>query len=299
MQRIAGELQVATGVLRLPGSNPEILDICMAPGGYSAAALQHSPSAHVCGISLPETLGGHPMLIPHGIEDQRVELKFADITMLAAEFGVENIPKAHPDLKEFSMERPWMEKSFDLVFCDGQVLRTHEVADYRQQREAGRLACSQLVLAMQRIKPGGTLVMLLHRVEMWQTIKLLRIFDKISHLRLFKPKKAHNTRSSFYLVADNVQPHREEAVAAIDEWKTAWKEATFSLPVQNEKRDEEKVPNSHPLDKEAEDLIASFGERLIKLGEPVWLIQKDALKEAPWFNKDTGVADASTSQDRA
>lgn len=299
MQRIGDELQATTGILRLRGGNPQIFDICMAPGGYSAAALKHSPSAHVCGISLPMALGGHPMLIPYGSEDQRVEVKFADITMLAAEFGVTEIPKEHPDFSNFSPERPWATTPFDLVFCDGQVLRTQEVASYRQQREAGRLACSQLILAMQRIKPGGTLIMLLHRVEMWQTIKLLSIFDKISDLHLFKPREAHNTRSSFYLVAKNVQPHSEEAIAAVEGWKATWKEATFSVPGPNEKVREEEAPDSQVLHAETKNLIAKFGERLIELGEPVWLIQKEALKAAPWFKvKGTGIAGASTEHGR-
>ncbi len=36
------------------------------------------------------------------------------------------IPASHPDAGSFSSDRPFLDQQFDLVFCDGQVLRTHE-----------------------------------------------------------------------------------------------------------------------------------------------------------------------------
>lgn len=267
------------------GPDPECLDICMAPGGYSSSVLQYSPHSHVSGITLPHVAGGHQLLIPYGHQDPRVDVHFADITMLAAEYGVADIPDGHPDISNFSNERPWASKSFDLVFCDGQVLRTHapHIASYREKCEAGRLTCSQLILAMQRIKAGGTLIILLHKVEMWDTVRLLSIFDKISQIELFKPVKSHQIRSSVYLIAKNVQSHQPEAAAAIDEWKAAWKNATFPSCANEEDGDqpdllETRVPNDEVL-----NLLASFGERLIELGEPIWRIQIDALKRASWL----------------
>ena len=287
MRRIGDEIQAVTGALSLSGSNAEVLDICMAPGGYSASALKYSPHTHISGITLPRFLGGHPVLIPYGRKDPRVDVRFVDVTMLATEYGVENIPEDHPDILSFSRERPWAKKSFDLVFCDGQVLRAHtpKTASYREQREAGRLTCSQLILAMQRIKPGGTFIMLLHRVETWRTIKLLSTFDKISEIKLFKPTTCHRTRSSFYLIAKNVQPNQPEALVAIDEWKESWKNATFSLSTDEWNQDRPDLVEAHVLNEEVSSLLTSFGERLIELGEPVWQIQKTALNEAPWFKR--------------
>ncbi len=287
MRRIGDEIQTATGALNLPGPNAEVLDICMAPGGYSASALKHSPHAHVSGITLPNFLGGHPVLIPYGHRDPRVDVQFADITMLAAEYGADDIPENHPDILNFSRKRPWATQSFDLVFCDGQVLRTHtpKIASYRQQDEASRLTCSQLILAMQRIKPGGTFIMLLHKVEMWRTIKLLSIFDKISEVELFKPITGHRTRGSFYLIAKKVQPNQPEALVAIDEWKESWKNATFPLSTDDWNQDQPDFVETHVLNEEVSSLLMSFGERLIELGEPVWKIQKNALKGAPWLKR--------------
>ena len=297
MQRIGDEMQEATGVMNLPLSHAHVLDICMAPGGYSASALKHSPHAQVKGITLNASLGGHQMLIPFGRRDPRVQVLFADLTMFAAEFGVADIPTIHPDNSNFSFDRPWADTSFDLIFCDGQVLRTHApyLASYREECEATRLTCSQLILGMQRIKPGGAFIMLLHKVETWRVVKLLSIFDKISEIALFKPMTCHQTRGSFYLIAKNVQPRAPEAIAAIDEWKVAWNKATFR------QSEAEAFPNlqgsvdKDAVDEEVRSVLKSFGERLLLLGEPVWRTQKDALKNAPWFKNKTAtpVGDSS------
>ena len=65
-------------------------------------------------------------------------------------------------------------------------------AQYREKSEASRLLTSQLVLALQRISMGGTIVILLHKVDAWDTVALRYTFSKSSSLRLFKPKKKHS-----------------------------------------------------------------------------------------------------------
>jgi hypothetical protein len=54
-------------------------------------------------------------------------------------------------------------------------------------------------------------VILLHNIEAWNTCTLLKAFDSFSSIVLFKPEKKYATRSSFYLVAKNVQPESEPA----------------------------------------------------------------------------------------
>lgn len=281
MQRIGEEIQEATGALSLPKSGAEILDICMAPGGYSASALKHSPHAHVSGLSLPNTVGGHQLLIPFGRRDPRIEIQFIDITMLAAEYGLSELPIDRQGILQLTLKRPWPTKLYDLVFCDGQVLRTHQPhrESRREQSEAARLTCSQLILALQRIKPGGTLIMLLHKVEAWRTMKLLCSFDRFSQIELFKPLAAHRKRSSFYLIAKNVQPRQPAAVGAVNEWKTIWKNATFKILSDPDIADRTDGSEEHERAEEVPEILASFGERWIKLGEPIWRIQRDALKK--------------------
>ena len=48
--------------------------------------------------------------------------------MLATEHGVDmnNIPIEHPDAAKFKPLRLYEDKQYDLVLCDGQVLRTQK-----------------------------------------------------------------------------------------------------------------------------------------------------------------------------
>jgi hypothetical protein len=135
MRTIGLELHDATSALTIRGngnSRPAILDLCMAPGGFSSVALYLNPSAHVRGVSLPPSQGGHEMLLNGNWSttdpDASVYISFRDITLLADEMGTpaSSIPASHPDAASFSSDRPFLEQKFDLVFCDGQVLRTHE-----------------------------------------------------------------------------------------------------------------------------------------------------------------------------
>jgi hypothetical protein len=147
--------------------------------------------------------------------------------MLAAEMGVTDTPVDHPDVENFMPPTFSSDDSFDLILCDGQVLRTHTRASYREAREARRLAASQLVLGLERVTPGGTMIVLLHRVELWSTVSLLHKFSKFSSLMLFKPTAGLAKRSSFDMVATKIDPQHPEAELAIEKWKKIWTTATF------------------------------------------------------------------------
>ena len=67
MQRIGNEMHEITGVMSLVDTR-NILDLCMAPGGYSASALKFNPQASVSGATLPEEHGGHKLFVRDGLE---------------------------------------------------------------------------------------------------------------------------------------------------------------------------------------------------------------------------------------
>lgn len=291
MCNIGDEMEEKSGgALSLPRSNARVLDLCMAPGNYTASTLRYSPYAVVRALTLPLHLGGHPVASRYSRQRHpSVRVWYGDITMLHIEFGVTEVPQDHPDFSNFSDKRLWHGKRFDLVFCDGQALRTHEphIADYRRKVEAARLAVSQLILAMQRIESGGTLIMLLHNVQSYKTIKILSIFDKVAEIRLFKPVSGHKKRGSFYLIAKNVQPGHPEAVAAVNGWKKIWKDLTFPILGPDGHPEPLKVTDESELEMELSKLLDNFGERIIELGEPIWQIQKEALATANWRIPDT------------
>lgn len=250
-----------------------ILDLCMAPGGFTASVLKRARDAKVCGISLPVSQGGHMIMVPDWQKDRRIQVHFLDITMLAAEMDMISIPAKHPDAANFLFDRPFCGETFDLVFCDGQVLRTHTRPEYREGREASRLLTSQLVLALQRVKKNGKVVILLHKLDAWDTVLLLYTFSKFSSLQLFKPMKKHAMRSSFYVVAERIQTESAHFRAAVANWKEEWCTATFGNDVEYQK-------SRRRCDGAVDDVLLNFGAELIQLGQSVWKIQSDALRRA-------------------
>ena len=260
------------------GSAVSALNLCMAPGGYTWYFLQRNPKAEACGITLPPDEGGHPMYLPYGKQDERVDVKFMDITMLASEFGISitQVPPQHPEAAKFSADRPFLGKEFDILICDGQVLRVHQHLRSRT-REVTRLLVAQLILGLQRIKTGGTFIILLHKVDTWDSLSLLKTFDTFSTVELFKPRKIHSARSSFYLVAKKVQPNSDEAKKAVDNWKAQWLRTTFAGD------DCTGLDLEEPTAEEVQRTLETYGQRLRELGKPLWSIQLEAMKKSPFM----------------
>ena len=272
MRRIGAELQKFTQALSIESHDPCIMDLCMAPGGYTASALEVNPSATVFGVTFPAAAGGHPLQLKR---NPNVHVRFTDITMEAAEIGITDVPYEHPDRGNFRTVPLLATKSkFDLVFCDGQVLRNHAIHRHpdRERHEATRLITTQMIIAVRHVKQGGTMIVLLHKVEAWQTVKLLRAFDKFSDIRLFKPTVGHASRSSFYLVAQNIRPGHASALTAKNDWLQMWKDATFHQKSM-----------AHPDEQEFLEILESFGQKLIGLAEPIWTTQRNGIENSRWY----------------
>ncbi|MCJ1240832.1 hypothetical protein MMC14_008836 [Varicellaria rhodocarpa] len=275
MCKIGDEMQIATKVFSPPSQvshqKINVLDLCMAPGGYSASALKYNPGSVVRGITLPEDQGGHRMLVkaPPGC---RMHVKDLDITMLATEFGVTDIPPNHPEGDKFSTTRLFAQENFDLVFCGGQVLRNHPKPKHCEPREHTRLIVSQLIFALQRIKTGGRLVVLLHKADAWSSIQLILQIDRFASVLLFKPRAAHKVRSSFYLIATEVRPESDTAKKAVKKWKEIWWRATFGGE-EGTGEAESSEPGF------VKNVLDEFGKWLIDYARPVWQLQVEALRE--------------------
>lgn len=278
MSQIGDELHEVTSALPSTSPftmDPAILDLCMAPGGFTDSVFKRNCYAKVCGISLSVSRGGHEMILPNWQSDPRIRVRFLDITMLAAEMDVTSVPAEHPDATNFVFDRPFYGEAFDLVFCDGQVLRTHSRAEYREKREAWRLLTSQLVLALQRVKQDGKIVILLHKLEAWDTVLLLYTLRKFSSLQLFKPQRKHAIRSSFYVVAEQIQTQSPWFQASVTTWKEEWCIATFGS-------DTEYRDNRSRFYGIVDQVLSDFGRELLELGKPIWEVQSAALRKAPF-----------------
>jgi hypothetical protein len=271
-KQIAAEMQTKTSAMT-PGDlgvQPfQALDLCMAPGGFTWGTMEYNRDVIAYGITLSPDTGGYKNWFT--LPSDRV--KFIDITMLATEFGIGTIPTSHPDHSLFLAERPFVDQHFQLIFCGGAVLRGHERSKHRQEFERSRLTTSQLILAMRRIIPGGTMVVLLRRPDAWTVAHLLHQFNSFANIKLFKPYKKHAVRSTFYLVAKNVQPEADSAKAALEEWKKSWSRATFGGDEGTGEKDPE-------MDVEGvRKILDDFGPKLIELATPVWKIQASALEK--------------------
>ncbi|KAH7187610.1 hypothetical protein DER44DRAFT_816495 [Fusarium oxysporum] len=272
MQKIGEEIHNTTMGLATRTSPGTILDMCVAPGGFLATAKRLNPGAEVMGFSLPPSDGGYSVLLP---EDKESSVRFLDITMLAADMGVTTLPEDHQDIGKF-LHRQFKETQlFELVICDGQVLRTHTREPYREPREPTRLKTVQLALGLEHLKPGGTMLVLFHKLG-----------SKFSSVRLFKPRVGHATRSSFYMVASNVQSQHPNARLAVKKWKEVWRAATFGS-------EEDFIEAFCDAGPSAEKLLEEFGSELVSHGREIWPVQAQALARASfikgeWTSASTG-----------
>ena len=156
----------------------------------------------------------------------------------------------------------------------------------RERSEASRLLNTQLVLALQRIRSGGTIVMLLHKADAWPCVLLMHTFSTFADdVELFKLRTAHKMRSSFYMVAKGVRPGRETALEAVRRWKMKWSMATFGVP-----DDGDGGPGEEELDvlesggeERVKAVLQEFGPALVRMVGPIFAIQAEALKTAPWM----------------
>lgn len=285
MRNIGHEMQNATAVFTLGADRPQILDTCAAPGGFLRAVLDVNQSADIYAITLPVHLGGHPLLLHIAKSNaflQTLQIQYLDITTLGVECGLKD-----EELKPgMSADRPYHDIQCDLVFCDGQLLRTNE-----QHRDIGlekyaaaRLKLSQLIFAMNRLREEGTMVVLLHKPETEPNLRLLATFSAFSNLKVFKPHKIHATRSSFYMIASNVQSKSAAAQAVVEQWMYQWRQMTL----ESEGGVDEMGPQSGSFGADLHDVLEQFGSEFIELVEPVWEIQSKAIQKSDWFRAGVG-----------
>jgi len=285
-QNIGKELQASSKAFTVPElgqGHPRVLDIGTAPGGFLYTAMRCNPQASAVAYSLPVQDGGYEVLFPG---TPNVEIKYIDVTMLAEDMGVGEIPAHHPDCANF-LPKEFIEDSvFDVVVCGAGALRTHNRAAYREHRESTRLTATQLVLGLEHVIPGGTMVVLLHKPERINTAEILHLFSHFSTVMLFKPMQSHATRSSFYMVASNIQSKHPKAIEAVEGWKRAWKVATFGS-------DEDRAMEAQRESSTVIQLLDVFGPDLIGMARNIWKIQVRALRKAPFIAGPSRIARSS------
>ncbi|RKK95395.1 hypothetical protein BFJ71_g8418 [Fusarium oxysporum] len=280
MKTIAKDLDKATSALNLSRvEQPALLDMCVAPGGFVDVALTKTPGSHIRAMSLPVEQGGHDVKML----DAQVNVEFRDITTLAVDMGVtkDDVPLNFPGPYDFLFEKVLGDnEKFDLVFCDGHVLRTHPRAEWREPREATRLTLTQTALGLEHLNNCGTMVILMHKLDSWRSFDLIHQFSKMATVKLYKHYRHHKIRSSFYLVAKNIQVDSAFAKEMVAMWKQRYKIATFG--------NDEEYAEMHRVTRETALVeLEKFGEKYVAMGKKIWKTQADGLENAPFFKKHT------------
>lgn len=244
------------------------------PGGFSDYVLRRNPEAQGVGISLEQENGGHGLAIPFP-QRARFEIHWIDLTYLAI---CSPQSRRLPSGKVALFQMPFTPSGFQLVFLDGQHRRPQE-SDSTHPWDIDRLLIAQLIIGLQSLNRGGTLIVKLSHLESATTARLVYMLDKISKtIVAFKPY-VHATRGSFYAVATGVGRglEWEKRASYLKNLKKVWWNLTYDGP-QNEGRwlREEDLNFISKF----ETLGGPYLERLIKLGRGAWRAQSNALRRA-------------------
>jgi len=182
--QIADTIQLQTGAFTIssPDSSPlRALNLCLAPGVYTKKLLDMYPNLQISGVTLAPSAGGHEVLV----SDPRLSVEYLDMNLLPLSYG---LPPNHPDIPHFLTTAPFPSVTYNLILANGAVLRTH-AHRRNQDREALRLRLAQLIFGLERLKAGGTFVILLHRIDSFENMVLLRNFEQFAKVEVWRPER--------------------------------------------------------------------------------------------------------------
>ncbi|KAI3390282.1 hypothetical protein diail_10601, partial [Diaporthe ilicicola] len=278
MMMIANDMQSRTKAFTIESkTEPErILDLSVVPSGLLAYALGRNRKAHALAFSLPEADGG---FAPSWEESEAVRVQQLDITLLVADMGLkpEDVPESDPDADRYRHSRYFVAgHSFDLAIRDSSIEPTWGM--FRGSREYRRRLLTQLVLGLEHLHYGGTMIVQLYKLEGIQTIRLLLQFAGFAEVRIFKNTLWVGKLASFYLVATKVQSISWRARTAVEEWKREWKVITLG---NNQEWREQRDRLAGCGDQSVEGFLKEIGPTLLNAGSYIWQKQLDALAELP------------------
>ena len=225
-------------------------------------------------MSLEQENGGYGLAIPSP-QRARFEIHWGDLTYLAICY-----PRSRrlPPGKVALSQTPFIPRGFQLVFLDGQHRRPQE-SDSTHPWDIDRLLIAQLIIALQSLDCGGTLIVKLSQLESATTARLVYMLDKIStSIVVFKPY-VHATRGSFYAVAKGVGRglEWEKKASYLKNLKKVWWKLTYDgLNTEGRWLIEEDLNFIAKF----ETLEGAYLERLINLGRGAWRARSNALRRA-------------------
>lgn len=237
------------------------------PGGFSSYVLDKNPRAIGHGVSLPVNDGGHEFAL-ESHHRSRYRLTFVNLTYY--QLG----PSTIDDDGLFDLPDQLSQPSFDLVILDGHQLRTQASA---RPWDSDRLIISQMIISLQSVKKGGTIIVKLPHPHKPLCAKILYLFRIIAQrVWCWKPRSMHASRGSCYGVATGVGRGKEafRVPGILRDFKRLWLSLTFG--------GEDglgRFMTSGDLDFviTIDELIRHHLDWLMKIGTPSWTVQGQAL----------------------
>ena len=182
-----------------------------SPGGFSSYILQKNKRARGIGISLPVTRGGHTFLL-EDVYGSRYELIEKDIL----QYDLEPLRTLADTTFDTTRNLPGEFLSrFPLVLMDAHALRTYhhpQLTEPTQEEWKAVHGCyrdslliTQLIIGLESVAPGGTIITKLSHVECYPSAQLVYLLDHLcDKLILHKPRSMHSSRGTCYVVAKGV-----------------------------------------------------------------------------------------------
>jgi hypothetical protein len=230
--------------------------------------LSNNTSATGTGVSLPVDDGGHEFLLE---EHHRSRFHLYSTNLTYYQLGPSIIDDDRLQTIPFQIS----ERSFDLVLLDGHQLRNQASA---LPWDGDRLFISQLILGLHGVKEGGTVIMKLPMPHKPIAARILYLFHTISsQLLCWKPRSMHANRGTFYMVAKGVGNGQEcsRIPIILQGLENIWVSLTFG---GEDGSGRYLIPGDLDFLISMDDLVGHHLDWLMKLGTPLWKVQKTALK---------------------
>ena len=261
------------------------IDIGCAPGGFTQCLLDYDPKRKGIGLTLAtdtskgHASGAHAMdqnLMEVLANTPRFKLLYQDVT--------DNSTSLHYSTTG-ELIQPNSPPQFDLAIAgarfSGKGSGENDDAERGGDRAQEKLITAQFLVALQNLKPGGDMVVVLNTTPLamnMQPLCFLRsCFTKLTAL---KPKSNFKYRSSFYMTAFGYDPLKlfpqcKTALEASMEIQKRLK-ITFDRLMSGEDRDSCNAPIG---DADNSILCRDHGTSLHELLAPLWQFQGDSIRE--------------------
>lgn len=200
--------------------------------------------------------------------------------MLAREYDLDpSMVSSDNQFKNFlaRSQNPWPTKSFDIILCNHGVARRGDKANPRPDEEVEndllRMHAAHIMFSLLHVKEGGTVILLLKKIEAWDTIQILYAFSQFSELSTFKSTDIYAAVAPFVLVAKRVRPGSRAARDLYKKQKWLWLSVTAPEALNALVPISRKEPS-------IEEVLKSFGNEYLKLGRQPWEAQLKGVREA-------------------